>query len=354
MHTPAHPQSDLQPARPGRSQWQDALKNWLQRPHKATAVHTLHQRHIYVLPTRAGWGLLITLLVLLIASINFQLNLGYALTFLVLGSAAASLVWGYRNIYGTTLQVAPLTSVFVGESVSVPVLLQHRNSIPKYSLSLALRNGQVPLAWIHTDVQPGPAQPIHLGWSAEQRGWQRVPSVVIESRYPLGVFRLWSMWQPQAQVLVYPAPETPMPPIQHSESLHSGHGAQPRASSHESDGVRSYQRGDSMRSIAWKKTATALASGSGDMVVREAAKIATHSVWLDAKATGTSHVEVQIARLTAWVLHAHAQQWEWGLTLPSGQQLPPASGDAHLHACLHALAVDGLPHHNASTPSNAG
>ncbi len=41
----------------------------------------LTQRNVYILPTGPGWMLALTLLVLLIASINFQLNLGYLLTF---------------------------------------------------------------------------------------------------------------------------------------------------------------------------------------------------------------------------------------------------------------------------------
>ena len=47
---------------------------------------TLTQRNVYILPTRPGFMLAATLLVLLIASINYQLNLGYILTFLLTGS----------------------------------------------------------------------------------------------------------------------------------------------------------------------------------------------------------------------------------------------------------------------------
>ena len=49
---------------------------------------TLTQRNVYILPTRPGLMLALTLLVLLVASINYQLNLGYLLTFLLAGSAA--------------------------------------------------------------------------------------------------------------------------------------------------------------------------------------------------------------------------------------------------------------------------
>ena len=51
----------------------------------------LTQRNVYIVPTRAGWTLGATLLVLLIASINYQLNLGYLLTFLLAGSVAVGM-----------------------------------------------------------------------------------------------------------------------------------------------------------------------------------------------------------------------------------------------------------------------
>ena len=58
---------------------------------------TLTQRNVCVLPSRAGLLLAATLVVLLIASINYQLNLGYVLTFLLAGSAAAGLFVGHNT-----------------------------------------------------------------------------------------------------------------------------------------------------------------------------------------------------------------------------------------------------------------
>ena len=42
-----------------------------------------------------------------------------------------------------------------------------------------------------------------------------------------------------------------------------------------------------------------------------------------------------------WTAAVQGSQALWGLRLPSGQQLPQAMGEPHLHACLAALAVDG-------------
>ena len=65
---------------------------WWQARLPLSDTLVLTQRNVYILPTRAGWLLAASLMVLLIASINYQLNLGYLLTFLLAGSAAAGMV----------------------------------------------------------------------------------------------------------------------------------------------------------------------------------------------------------------------------------------------------------------------
>ena len=64
---------------------------WLQARLPRTDTLLLTQRNVYILPTRAGFMFGFTLLVLLLASINYQLNLGYVLTFLLAGSGVVSM-----------------------------------------------------------------------------------------------------------------------------------------------------------------------------------------------------------------------------------------------------------------------
>ena len=53
-----------------------AWRRWWWAPDAAADSLTLTQRNVYILPPRAGWMLALTLMVLLVASINYQLNLG--------------------------------------------------------------------------------------------------------------------------------------------------------------------------------------------------------------------------------------------------------------------------------------
>lgn len=333
--------------------WQD----WIARRHPSSEAHTFTQGSTYVLPTRAGWFLGLTLALLLLASINFQLNLGYLLTFWLLAAALASVWQGYRNLRGLRVRLGMLEPAFALQPALLPFVLDAAGRRPRFALALALRpaasdfrsrqaqSAPAP-AWSYTDVPPGERHTVTLAYTPLRRGWQPLPRLQLQSHYPLGVFRLWSYWQPSARLLVYPAPETPCPPLQQPDAPDSHlHAAPPQNHSgqHAQDSVRPYQRGDRLRDIAWKKSAPALATGSGHLVVRSGQATPPQQLWLDARATGLIDAEAQIARLTAWVLRAHEQGHRWGLRLPSGTSLPPSNGHDHLHDCLRALALDGLP-----------
>ena len=88
------------------------------RPDEAAPV-VLGQRRIFVLPTAAGLAFAVTLLTLLIASINYNLSLGYAFTFLLAGLGIVTIVHTFRNL--ADLSIAPTRHVagFAGEASPV-------------------------------------------------------------------------------------------------------------------------------------------------------------------------------------------------------------------------------------------
>ena len=58
----------------------------------------LVQRRIFIIPSRTGYFFAFVLLLLLIASINYSLSLGYFLTFLLAGMGGISMLHTFRNL----------------------------------------------------------------------------------------------------------------------------------------------------------------------------------------------------------------------------------------------------------------
>ena len=292
---------------------------------------TLTQRNVYILPTGPGFMLGATLLVLLIASINYQLNLGYVLTFLLAGCAVVGMHVGHANLRGITLHLQPPQAQFAGASVALTVELQSQRRSPRYGLGLAVLGSE---QWCWSDLAPQGHARVQLAFLAPQRGLQRVPTLTAQTRFPLGTFRVWTVWRPAAQVLVYPRPED-HPPALPSGTAHASEGASARAHrTDEYDGVRAYRRGDARKLIVWKKAAKA-----GEWVSRDTQTLQDRDLWLDLAACGASlNLEQRLARLCAWVLRADAQSLRYGLRL-GAQELPPAAGAEQRLACLRALAL---------------
>lgn len=303
---------------------------WLARLPRAERW-TLTQRNIYILPTPAGAVFALTLLLLLVASINYRLSLGYMLTFLLAGAGAVSMHTTHRTLRGLTLQLRTPPAGFAGEPASVEVLLSNP-SHERYGIGLAFvaDADQRRPAWVDVPAQ-GQAQ-ARLVFVPPRRGVHEVPALHIETRFPLGLFRAWSLWRPQAEVLAWPRPEQPPAPLPPTQPL-PGERSAGRAERGEFDGVRAYQRGDPLRQIVWKKAAR-----TGELVSRDARRPAGGELWLDWAATaGQGDSEARLSRLAAWVLAAEAADLRHGLRLP-GLQLPPDHGEAQRRRALDALA----------------
>jgi hypothetical protein len=129
--------------------------SWWQARLPLTDTLTLTQRNVYILPTRAGFMLALTLLVLLVGSINYQLNLGYLLTFLLAGSAAVGMHVCHATLRGLTLNLMPPAPQFAGASATLSVVLSNSRAAVRHGIGLAVLDATHEDRWTWTDV---PAQ----------------------------------------------------------------------------------------------------------------------------------------------------------------------------------------------------
>ena len=307
------------------------LRTWFENRLPLSDTHVLTQRNIYILPTKAGFAFALTLVLMLVASINYQLNLGYLLTFLLAGSALVSMHVTHGTLRGLTLRVKPPSAVFLGDSAEVEVVLTNERGA-RHGIGLAVSRAR-PLSFAWCDVPTQGSATARVRFNTVQRGLMRVPALMAETRFPLGLFRAWTVWRPAVQVLVYPKPEQPPAPLPSTQAVPGSSQATRAAAGGEFDGVRSYRRGDAMRRVVWKKAAR-----TGELVSRDTNESANRELWLDFDGAGLSGVEARLSRLAAWTLAAEHTGLAFGLRIP-GVELPPAQGDGQRRAALEALAL---------------
>ncbi|MEX8502392.1 MAG: DUF58 domain-containing protein [Leptothrix ochracea] len=326
-----------------RHPW-DNLEHWWLSRHAPQRTLQLRQRNVYTLPTPAGLMFTALLLVLLVASVNYQLSLGYGLTFLLMGSGLVSMLMTERQLAGLHLSIQQAPAGYRGSQVAV--LMALRETAGRMHRSVGLRfETQAQEIWV--DVPPNATLSVTLHVHAPRRGLHALPTLRIESRYPYGLLRAWSIWRPATPIIVWPNPEQPTPAWPQRITPPSAHPTRPkpvddaREQDMDIDDLRPYRHGDAVRKLAWKATARSLAQG-GLPLSRETPPSAQSShhaqpVLFDWADTADLHdPEARLQRLCAWIEHAHPSAY--GLTLPGQPTLNPAEGAEHHRRCLDALA----------------
>jgi uncharacterized protein (DUF58 family) len=299
----------------------------------------LGQRRVYILPSKPGLGFGALLLVLLIGSINYNLGLGYALTFLALSCALVDLVLTWRNLAGLRLLVVRAPNVFAGQEAMFELQLRNTASRPRYAIQVDVSGSGEPRHAV--DVPANGSASVRLALPSLARGWLEAPRLTLSTRFPLGLFRAWSYWRPDARALVYPFPEEGAPPLPRATSDGRPDGAG-RAGEDDFAGVRPYQAGDPLKRLAWRQIARLDPLDGGQLATKHFEGGAREELVLDLAALPAQlDLELRLSRMTRWVLEAEGRAQPYAFRL-GADSFDAASGVAHQSACLRALALYGL------------
>jgi uncharacterized protein (DUF58 family) len=333
MSVSARPLPLAAPPARARRTLRQRVDDWWQSRLPTSDVWQLGQRNIYIVPTRGGLSFALLLVVMLLSSINYQLNLGYVLTFLLGGAAVVSMHMTHATLRGLTLRLKPGAPGFAGDPALLEVVIANPGRT-RYALAVRLhdreRHGR---SFVAVDVPAQGHATATVSIVPACRGWHPIPTLVVETGFPFGLFRAWTVWRPASRVLAWPRPEEPAPPLPASQSVPGEQSAPQRTQGSETDGVRAWRRGDMLRQVVWKK-----AAHSGELVSRETAASASRELCLDWAATHGGDLEQRLSRLAAWVERAERGGLVYSMRLP-GELLTAGHGDAHRRQALERLAL---------------
>jgi len=314
------------------------FKVWLFRPKIESGTVVLTQRRIFIIPTRQGLTLGFVLVLMLLGDINYNLSLGYVLTFLLAMMAVMSMLHAFRNLAHLEIRAGRADAVFSGETAQFLLHFNNRSKLSRYQLCL-VRTGDSFWKNTNTPLQfDAPAQQdteVTFPLPAAHRGWLQPGRMTLYTEFPLGLFYCWSYLHFDTRCLVYPKPlsDAPLP----FGSSPDGTGKRSVAGDEDFSGLRKYTAGDALPRIDWK----AYARERG-LQVKQFTTPLGEELWLDFSDTPDRSEEEKLARMTRWVLDAEAQGLRYGLHLPDGE-LPSNNGIAHRDECLRRIALFNLP-----------
>lgn len=344
--------------------WRQRVAHWLARRIPPAPSLTLGYRTLFILPTTLGYQYLLLLGTLFVLGTNYQNNLILALAYLLLSLFITTLIYCHQNLVGLELKALPSTPRFVGESASFEVALSTQT--PRYALQLMPHRPSSNQSWLprylhrKTERRQRPRLllqeqlPLLTGqgklcvtlhpW---RRGWLQAGRLEISSRFPLGLFKCWSLVDLQLATLIYPAPLAchmqPLVADPGDTSPHATPGAHDeishqltRSHSHtveELSGLRPHKPGEAMSLIAWKQ----VAQGRG-MVSKEFASEERSACWLTLAQAPGHTLEEQLSALSYQVQELSKQGQHFGLRL-NEVRLAPGTGADQQRQALQTLAT---------------
>ncbi len=290
----------------------------------------LRPGRVYILPTGVGLVFGLMTFAMLLGSMNYNNNLSFILTFLLVGIGFVAMHQCQRNLVGLELSFAGTDPVFAGQAIRFRIAITNRSKSARYGIRIYHDKTE---SDVH-DLQPGESKTFILPISTNSRGWVVLGRFGIRTLFPFELFRSWAWLHMDLRGLVYPSPseQAPEPPptrVAHGHRQHDARGEEDFA------GLRRYNEGDSPRHVAWKAYAR-----SGQLLSKQFAGADTSSQWFDFDQVPSENVEERLSVLTRWIIDSDRTLADYGLRIP-GLEFPPAHGDAQRRQCLEALASFG-------------
>lgn len=314
-----------------RQRLRQRFRAWVNRRIPPARVVTLDQKRLFIFPSRVGLFFGLSLLVMLVAAINFQNNLSYALTFLLATLFIVAVLHTFANLSGLTIRAVRARPAFPGQQTEFELQVERSRKREHYGIYFNFE-GSAPE---RLNITGAEIEALHLLAPVGERGWYHPGRLLVKSTYPLGLIRCWTWIDLDLRALVYPRP-LPSPEPSGLATDQPDGASVPIEGSDDFYGFRDYRQGDSPRHIYWK----GLARGQS-LQTKQYTAYADRSVWLDWEAFPGVGVEQRLSHLCYWALEYHRSGDEYGLRMP-GALIEPDVGESHRDMVLRALALFGM------------
>lgn len=305
-------------------------QRWLARRIPPARSITLDQRRIFIFPSRAGLWFLAVLALMLVAAINYQNNMAFALVFFLFALFIVAILHTFANLAGLQLDAQRALPVFAGDTAEFDILLRRTPKRRHVSVQLGW-SGQPDTTVSLLDQEQVVAKIFH---ATQKRGWLKPGRLLVQSVYPLGLLRAWTWVDLDQRALVYPRPLACPRPYGRSDGVPGGERMQ-QAGSEDFHAFRAYRAGDNPRHVLWRARAKGL-----PLQTKQFSEEQLRTEWLDWDALN-GDVETRLSNLCHWVLELHREQVLYGLRLPDGD-IGLGNGDEHRARALQRLATYGL------------
>ena len=135
--------------------------------------------------TRAGFFLVLILIAMLMASMNYSNNMAYSLCFLLIGMVVIGYIFTGNNVKGLTFCQFEPKIAFAGSQIEINVQLKNTTKKHRFSLYLLVDGAGKPQFFGPHSIAPQQVETIRISLPTPSRGKYTLQTLSIISQFPL-------------------------------------------------------------------------------------------------------------------------------------------------------------------------
>lgn len=290
----------------------------------------------YILPTWHGGMFIGGILVMILTGATYNNNLVNLLSFLLFSIMMVAMVMTNANIKKIQLTFVDAQDVPAGQPLEVTVRIINSSAYARRGVRVRAKSKQGLNSKKNAEVQEVVEKSsalVKILLVPQPRGIYSCPRFIVESVFPMGLFRAWKSFNFQEQLYVFPAPQGHLARVSNLNSPTKGESLGVQAE----EAVdfyqhRKYAAGESQHRVDWKAYAR-----TGRLLTKEfVGPVAKRYVFRLDEIAG-AFIEPQLSQLARWIVDTEAEGVEYAL-IRRENSYKFDHGKAHLRDCLRELA----------------
>ncbi|MDM3871139.1 DUF58 domain-containing protein [Porticoccus sp. W117] len=308
--------------------------HWLNQRLPAARRIRLNQQRLFILPTKAGWGFLGLIAILWLLATNYENSPIFAIACLLSSLFITAILHSYANLAGLEISFVAAEPVFAGQRMLFRIAACCADKRQRQDIAFHFGRGDHQVL----NLLDSKRQDVLVPLDTRDRGWLRPGRVTVESRYPVGLLRVWTYLDLNCCGLVYPQPLSGSA-VASAPATGAAGQKQATVGSDDFAGFKKYQQGMPLQHLSWKHYAR-----ERGLLGKEYADAIDERLWLRWQDYPGLDREARLSRLCARVVELAPQQVEYGLQLP-GVEVPLGRGDSQRQEVLRQLALFEIDSH---------
>jgi uncharacterized protein (DUF58 family) len=296
--------------------------------------HIVRENRIYIMPSGRGLLFLAIVMVTILVAATYNNNLVFLLGFFLFAVFVTSMVQTHYVLKGVSLEFVEAEDGFEGDRLGLLLNLTQRKG--RWRPGLIVRTSSKKfLTLTATRERMKPSESSHamrIEVSAWRRGVHELPELILETYYPLGIFRAWKIFQPKGRIHVYARPEgsLTLAPV-HFESGDQDLGLR-RSPEGDFGELKEYHDGESYHQIAWKHFAR-----TGELYTRIHWGQENKHYEIPWSPSGRD-IEIHLRQMSRWIEQAVDEGASFAIQTPD-EKIEGGQGPEHRRLCHRALAA---------------